>query len=105
MTPRWAFVLRVLLALEFAAALGAWAFSDLPWWLACLVATTSLTVFLLTYPDPHGPGEVSERGPRVTLYDRRGAHEPARRVCRAWCCTLVGCDLPDRGPCHRCGCW
>lgn len=52
-------LLRVALALEFLAGLGAWALFGCPWPLACLVLVASFTAFLLSWDSagtPKSPG-------------------------------------------------
>lgn len=49
------YALRVISAAEFVAALALWGVALCPWQLSGAVATVSLVVFLLTYPEPSVP--------------------------------------------------
>lgn len=77
-------ITRVAFAVEFVAALATWSLGICHWMVAGAVATSALTVSMLMW------------GERGTLRAREP--EPLS-------CALFGCDLPDRGPCHRCGRW
>lgn len=79
MAPRTVAFLRAVMALEFVAALWLWAVGLCPWPLAGAVSTATLVMFMLTWRDTAG-------------------EEPLL-------CRLSGCDVSDRGPCHRCGRW
>lgn len=55
------YALRALLAIEFAAALGAWALGVCAWPVAGAVATGLLVTFMLTFPDASAPAPPSSR--------------------------------------------
>jgi hypothetical protein len=63
MNPSVAIVLRVLLALEFAGALGAWVLGVCGWGVAGAVSTAVLVVFLLTWSDDRGYAAAPRSGP------------------------------------------
>lgn len=85
--------LRVVLALEFAAAIGTCAVGLCPWMIAGAVATGALTVFLFTWDDPCGTpctGRVKTCANPLPL-----------------ACRLLDHTDPTGygGPCTRCGRW
>jgi hypothetical protein len=79
-------VMRVVLALEFLAGLGAWALLGCPWPIAGLTMVASLIAFMLTWEPPH-------------------AWVPCSAPAEPISCALFGCSTPDRGPCPRCDRW
>jgi len=65
--------LRVLLALEFTGALGAWALGVLRWELACVVATSTLIGFMVAGEERGEPVPVSSRKQCAASREPRGS--------------------------------
>lgn len=55
---RW--TVRAMGFAEFVAALWLWGSADLPWPLVLLALCAAVGVWC-TFPEPHGPGQASER--------------------------------------------
>lgn len=66
-----ALTLRVLLALEFAGALGAWALGVLRWEMACAIATSTLIGFMVAGEERDEPVPVSSRRQCATSREPR----------------------------------
>lgn len=79
-------IVRVLLAVEFSAALGAWGLGICAWPVAGAVSTCALVTFMLTWGGEPGYADARDAEP-IT--------------CRVFGCTHAGDPL--WGQCGRCG--